>query len=439
MNNLFGIDSGTTKVIYMSFCFLVLYSASQTFLNMEKTVISSINDDNEYFEVDGYNILALDYIIYGVSLWLGPSAINIIGLRTCMTAGALIYTLFFSSVLVEKAWVMYAFTAIGGTGASLLWAAEGKYLASNSSAEVISRNVGIFWTFYCSSSIIGNLYSFYILQGKKYLDRGSRNLITYSLTAIGGVATLFFALLPPAEKNETEDKKLQKVSPLKELKTTWKVFKTKEMIILAVTFCYTGLHQAFCSGIYSPSIGFTLQFGNRSKQLVPLSGVFLGLGQVIGSCWQIMQGKRLSKLRWGRRMVLTTGIVAQLISFALIYINIPPSAVFGNTTESAIIRSNIFIAIFCSVLLGFGDGCLNTQNYSILAILFPNEAAQSCALYSFSKSVSVAVGFFLATFFNLYYQIPFLAVMAIFALISYIYADMCTFKKCNDQNNISTP
>lgn len=59
--------------------------------------------------------------------------------------------LFFSSVLVEKAWVMYAFTAIGGTGASLLWAAEGKYLASNSSAEVISRNVGIFWTFYCSS------------------------------------------------------------------------------------------------------------------------------------------------------------------------------------------------------------------------------------------------------------------------------------------------
>ncbi|XP_075214033.1 UNC93-like protein MFSD11 isoform X3 [Lycorma delicatula] len=343
MNNLFGIDSGTTKVIYMSFCFLVLYSASQTFLNMEKTVISSINDDNEYFEVDGYNILALDYIIYGVSLWLGPSAINIIGLRTCMTAGALIYTLFFSSVLVEKAWVMYAFTAIGGTGASLLWAAEGKYLASNSSAEVISRNVGIFWTFYCSSSIIGNLYSFYILQGKKYLDRGSRNLITYSLTAIGGVATLFFALLPPAEKNETEDKKLQKVSPLKELKTTWKVFKTKEMIILAVTFCYTGLHQAFCSGIYSPSIGFTLQFGNRSKQLVPLSGVFLGLGQVIGSCWQIMQGKRLSKLRWGRRMVLTTGIVAQLISFALIYINIPPSAVFGNTTESAIIRSKVFL------------------------------------------------------------------------------------------------
>lgn len=45
---------------------------------------------------------------------------------------------------------------------------------------------------------------------------------------------------------------------------------------------FAGLHQAFCSGIYSPSIGFTLQFGNRSKQLVPLSGVFLGLGQVIG-------------------------------------------------------------------------------------------------------------------------------------------------------------
>ncbi|XP_075213699.1 UNC93-like protein MFSD11 [Lycorma delicatula] len=439
MNILCGIDLGTTKVIYMSVCFLFLYTATQTFLNMEKTIITSISDDNEYFEVDGYNILALVYITYGVSLWLGPSAINIIGLRTSMTAAAFLYILFISSVIVEKAWAIYVIAGLEGIAGCLLWTAEGKYLASNSSPEVMSRNVGIFWTFYCSSSIIGNLYSFYILEGKKYLDRGSRNLIIYTLTIIAGVATLLFTLLPPAEKNETEDKKLQKVSPLKELKTTWEVFKTKEMMILAVTFCYTGLHQAFCSGIYSPSIGFTLQFGNRSKQLVPLSGVFLGLGQVIGSCWQIIQGKRLSKLRWGRRIVLTTGIVAQLISFALIYINIPPSAVFGNTTESAIIKSNIFIAIFCSVLLGIGDGCLNTQNFSIIAILFPNEAAQSCALYNFSKSVSVAVGFFLATFFNLYHQLTFLAIMAIFALISYFYADMCTLKKYNDQNNKSTP
>ncbi|XP_075214035.1 UNC93-like protein MFSD11 isoform X2 [Lycorma delicatula] len=346
--------------------------------------------------------------------------------------------LFISSVLVENAWAIYLTTSSGGIAASLLWTAEGKYLVSNSPPEVTSRNVGIFWAFYCSSSIIGNLYSFYILEGKEYLDRGSRHLIIFTLTIIAGVATLLFILVPPAEKNETEDKKLQKVNPLKELKTTWKVFKTKEMMILAVTFCYTGLHQAFCSGIYSPSIGFTLQFGSRSKQLVPLSGVFLGLGQVIGSCWQILQGKKLSKLRWGRRIVLTTGIVAQFISFALIYINIPPSAVFGNTTDSAIIKSNIFIAIFCSVLLGIGDGCLNTQNFSIIAVLFPNEAAQSCALYNFSKAVFVALGFFLPSFFNLHHQLIFLAIMAIFALISYIYADMCTLKKCNDQNNKST-
>lgn len=45
---------------------------------------------------------------------------------------------------------------------------------------------------------------------------------------------------------------------------------------------FTGLQQAFNTGIYSPSIGFTLQFGNNAKKLVPLSGIFIGIGQILG-------------------------------------------------------------------------------------------------------------------------------------------------------------
>ena len=36
--------------------------------------------------------------------------------------------------------------------------------------------------------------------------------------------------------------------------------------------------------MYSPSIGFTKQMGENAKQLVGLSGIFIGLGEVIGKC-----------------------------------------------------------------------------------------------------------------------------------------------------------
>lgn len=43
-----------------------------------------------------------------------------------------------------------------------------------------------------------------------------------------------------------------------------------------------GLHLSFYSGVYSSSIGFTTQMGPNSKQLVGLSGIFIGVGEIIG-------------------------------------------------------------------------------------------------------------------------------------------------------------
>lgn len=43
------------------------------------------------------------------------------------------------------------------------------------------------------------------------------------------------------------------------------------------------------------------------------------------------------------------------------------------------------IAMLGSFLLGFGDSCLNTQNFSIIADMFPNDSAQTAALYKFTK------------------------------------------------------
>lgn len=44
----------------------------------------------------------------------------------------------------------------------------------------------------------------------------------------------------------------------------------------------SGLELSFYSGVYSSSIGFTKNFGEIAKQLVGLSGIFIGVGEVLG-------------------------------------------------------------------------------------------------------------------------------------------------------------
>ncbi|XP_075212866.1 UNC93-like protein MFSD11 isoform X2 [Lycorma delicatula] len=398
-----------------------------------KIIISSIHDDNKDFQVDGFNVLALIYLSFGLSLWLGPSAVNIIGLRTSMTVASLFFTLNNISLVFEKEWLLYGAAVIGGVGAGLLWTAEGKYLVLSSEPNLVSQNIGIFWTFYSSSSFLGNIFTYYKLQGKEYIEQESRTLIICFLSTLSALATILFAFLRPIKKNTTQINQLKQINPCKELKKTWRVFTTKEMLVLSIVFLYTGLQQAFNSGIYSPCIGFTLQFVNRAKELVPLSGILVGVGQILGGCWQMLQ-VHLSKLSCSRRIIITSGIMAHLLSFGLVYINIPSSAVFGNTSDEAIVKSNIYLALFCSLLLGFGDGCLNTQNFSIIAEIFPEESAQSCALYKFIKAVFVAVGFSVSSYLNLHCQLKSLALMAISALISFIYIDINVVKSHNKMN-----
>lgn len=43
-----------------------------------------------------------------------------------------------------------------------------------------------------------------------------------------------------------------------------------------------GFQQSFGGGIYPPSVGFTQEFGNKAKQLVPMCGLVYGLGDSIG-------------------------------------------------------------------------------------------------------------------------------------------------------------
>lgn len=58
----------------------------------QKTLITSIQDENPEFTVDGYTSLGITYTVFALSLWLGPSMVSLTGPRYGMALAALGYT-----------------------------------------------------------------------------------------------------------------------------------------------------------------------------------------------------------------------------------------------------------------------------------------------------------------------------------------------------------
>lgn len=48
------------------------------------------------------------------------------------------------------------------------------------------------------------------------------------------------------------------------------------------SLCCAGFELSFYSGVYSSCIGFTKEFGDSAKTLVGMSGIFIGVGEVLG-------------------------------------------------------------------------------------------------------------------------------------------------------------
>lgn len=92
-------------------------------------------------------------------------------------------------------------------------------------------------------------------------------------------------------------------------------------------------------------------------------------------------GKKTTK--YGRDPVIIGGFVIHAVCFFLIFLNLPNSAPFKDTTEEAFIKSNAVLAIFCSFMLGLGDACYNTQVYSILGDVYAENSAPAFAIFKF--------------------------------------------------------
>lgn len=90
-------------------------------------------------------------------------------------------------------------------------------------------------------------------------------------------------------------------------------------------------------------------------------------------------------VKWGRDPIVMVGFLIHVLSYFLIFLNLPDSAPFTDTDAVGFINANAIVAMTCSFLLGLGDACFNTQIYSMLGGVFSKDSAAAFAIFKFTQ------------------------------------------------------
>ncbi|XP_044732462.1 UNC93-like protein MFSD11 [Chrysoperla carnea] len=423
-----AIDKKFFNIIQLGIGFMLVFTAFQTMGNVEKLILHGVKD---FTGNEAFFSLAIIYGVFAVCNWFVPSFIVLTGPRVAIVAGSITYAIYIGSFLWPKAWLLYLASAFVGLGAALLWTGQGNFLALNSTKDTISKHSGIFWALFQASMFIGNTFVYFQFRGKDEIDSDTRFTVITTLVsvAIVGIVVLFILRKAPRRDDSELDIAEQK-GPVRALKDALALCSRSEMLLLCLTFLYTGFVLSFYSAVYGACIGFTKEFGDKSNQYAALSGILIGAGEVIGG---LLFGIFSSKTnKWGRDPIIIGGYIVHTVAFFLIFLNLPNDSPINVTNDLGFITPSPALALLGSFMLGFGDSCVNTQLYATLGDLFSDCSAEAFAVFKFTQSVSAAAALAYANVLQLYYQLVILVIFATLSTVAYVRVEIMNRRKMRD-------
>uniref|UniRef100_A0A9J8A098 UNC93-like protein MFSD11 n=1 Tax=Cyprinus carpio carpio TaxID=630221 RepID=A0A9J8A098_CYPCA len=398
-------DIRTYNVVILGIGFLLIFTAFTTCGNIEQTVVKSLNSTN--FTGSGYHSLGIIYGVFSFCNVLAPTIVAIIGPQFAMFLSGVLYSGYIAVFIIPSTWSFYFTSVIIGIGAAMLWTAQGHFLVENSDASTINRNTGLFWALLQCSMLFGNLYVYFDWKGKTEISDRDRKIMFIALLVISALGTLSFLAL----RKVCQQEELLSEEEGQSLLSTR--LKYKQRATSAVTEAKTefSLELSFYSGVYGTCIGATTHFGDAAKGLIGISGIVVGIGEIVGGG---LFGLVLKNNRFRRTSVVFLGMVVHFVAFYLIFLNIPDDApvVFQTSSQhKPYLLPSVSIALLCSFLLGLGDSCFNTQLYSILGRAFAEQSAPAFAIFKFIQSIFAAVAFFYSGYILLTWQLLVMVVM----------------------------
>lgn len=312
------------NVLLLGAAFHLIFFSFQTSVFIQQTVVNSIKTKPEYnFTGDGYVSLCLTYAVFAISNWLAPSMIALTGIKYGMFIGALTYALYSASFIYPTTVLFYAAAALIGVGAGPLWTAQGSYLSKNSDATTSGRNAALFWSMLQSSILFGNIFVYLAFSSETVISDQTRYIVYGVLTLVCALGCFIILLL--RDNTRTLIISDDNVTAYGQFVGAIKLARTLNMILLSFAFLFTGQLLSFFTGVYGTAIGATAQFGLDSKKYIGLSGVFIGIGEIIGGAVFGLMGARVNKgLR--RDTIFVLGYLVTMVALVLIFINLPPDS-----------------------------------------------------------------------------------------------------------------
>uniref|UniRef100_A0A3B4UPU0 Major facilitator superfamily domain containing 11 n=1 Tax=Seriola dumerili TaxID=41447 RepID=A0A3B4UPU0_SERDU len=385
------------NIVILGFGFMFMFTAFQTCGNIEQTVIKSFNSTE--FHGSGYTSMAIIYGVFSASNLIAPSVVAVIGPQLSMFFSGLLYSGYIAMFIYPYTWSFYTASVLVGIGAAVLWTAQGNVLTINSNDATIGRNSGIFWALLQFSLFFGNLYIYCAWHGHVHITDKDRQTVFISLTVISLVGCFLFFLI---RKPDPESSPAEASESLLQAEST----ESSTFEVMHVALCApSGLELTFYSGVYGTCIGSMTRFGQDAKSLIGISGICIGIGEILGGGVFGMLNKCN---RFGRNPVVLLGLITHFVAFYLIFLNIAsdaPLAPEAGTDLQAYISPSVSVALLCSFLLGLGDSCFNTQLLSIIGFMFRDNSAPAFAVFKFIQSIMAALAFFYSNYLLLHWQL----------------------------------
>uniref|UniRef100_A0A8C5GHK1 Major facilitator superfamily domain containing 11 n=1 Tax=Gouania willdenowi TaxID=441366 RepID=A0A8C5GHK1_GOUWI len=369
------------NIIVLGLGFMFMFTAFQTCGNIEQTVIKSFNSTE--FNGSGYTSMSIIYGVFSASNLVAPSVVAVIGPQFSMFFSGLLYSAYIAMFIHPYTWSFYTASVLVGVGAAVLWTAQGNVLAINSDNHTIGRNSGIFWALLQFSLFFGNLYIYCAWHGHEHITDKDRQTVFISLTVISLVGCfLFFLIRKP-------DPDMSSSEVTESLIHACKVSVTKEMLLLSFSIGYTGLELTFYSGVYGTCIGAMTRFGEDAKSLIGISGICIGIGEILGGG---IFGLLNKNNRFGRNPVVLLGLVTHFVAFYLVFLNIAK-------------EGNRLLLCFTLELVNIHADVINNTD------LFPVQ------------SIMAALAFFYSNFLLLHWQLLILIISGILGTLTFFLAE----------------
>ncbi|KAE9546754.1 hypothetical protein FO519_010034, partial [Halicephalobus sp. NKZ332] len=411
----------------MGFLFVFLAGNSHAFI--KQAIVNNKHAQGVMNEHAVYISAAISYGTSTLTNFISAPIVGLLGVRWAMVTGTFTHCIFLAGFLFLNESFLYFSSVLLGAGAAIIWTAQGKYIAMNSTGETAGLHSGLFWGLSQVSITGGGLLLYFQFRDLGSSDRieDSKITIFYSILvtlSVIGVVILDLLKIPKKDGSVTDSgAESEPEMTFKELLySTFNLLKDIRILLLAAAFAHTGIELSFRTGIYPSSISFTKKLATNTRTIMAFNAIAQGLGQATAGFLFGILGGITKKL--GRSFVVFLGLIVYLIAFVAIYLNFPSNASLGNTDDEGIIKPpSVTIAVICAYLMGFGDACWNTQIFSFLVSKYNKKSAEAFSLFKFFQSLATSISFLYATHLKMESHILILIVLGILGFFGFFVAD----------------